>query len=547
MSSITSDGRLGARPGSPLTVAAALPRPQAPGLASGLPSHSLSSDSVSARDERAPRSSVLTASGAVSDPFSPPAGAHASSPNPSQPGPSSLYYAGHMTGSWPTPGLSQPSAYTYGGSSSTGPASGPLAPPPYSRAAAAGGPSYASTAPSPSQQHFPGRGASSASNSDSHAASQPPTPYQEQQGFASPLGVGGAAAGTGATGLGSPLNAPGSNQPSGLSHPLLAAANQAARQAASTQTTTGPGQGPAPNATAPESSAYRPPPPPGGPSSYYPQTSSPQQQQQQQQTSFPGYPSSAPPPPQSLAPVTSSAPSGLSRPSGSIPALAAAGTVPNPSPLGYSTATGPRAAAMAASPYSPYPTAGPILSNIHHPGGALTMVGGPAGPAGPSSGAAALPSYSHHHHPGHHPPGHHPPPPLGHHPGHHHPHHSLYLHHPAAPPTPPAERPFKCTENGCMQAFNRNHDLKRHQRIHLAVKPFACEDCEKRFSRKDALKRHRLVKGCGSNIHASSNSNNNTTSTKTEPGTAASTAANTDSNTGNNIVPGGSSASVKEA
>jgi uncharacterized Zn-finger protein len=30
--------------------------------------------------------------------------------------------------------------------------------------------------------------------------------------------------------------------------------------------------------------------------------------------------------------------------------------------------------------------------------------------------------------------------------------------------------------------------LKRHQRIHLAVKPFGCEDCEKRFSRKDALK-----------------------------------------------------------
>ncbi|KAF6838895.1 hypothetical protein CPLU01_02165 [Colletotrichum plurivorum] len=60
----------------------------------------------------------------------------------------------------------------------------------------------------------------------------------------------------------------------------------------------------------------------------------------------------------------------------------------------------------------------------------------------------------------------------------------------------PAERPFKCDQ--CPQSFNRNHDLKRHKRIHLAVKPFPCNYCDKSFSRKDALKRHRLVKGCGS-------------------------------------------------
>jgi uncharacterized Zn-finger protein len=40
----------------------------------------------------------------------------------------------------------------------------------------------------------------------------------------------------------------------------------------------------------------------------------------------------------------------------------------------------------------------------------------------------------------------------------------------------------------CPQSFNRNHDLKRHKRIHLAVKPFPCTNCEKSFSRKDALK-----------------------------------------------------------
>jgi len=39
--------------------------------------------------------------------------------------------------------------------------------------------------------------------------------------------------------------------------------------------------------------------------------------------------------------------------------------------------------------------------------------------------------------------------------------------------------------------------LKRHKRIHLAVKPFPCQFCDKSFSRKDALKRHILVKGCG--------------------------------------------------
>ena len=48
------------------------------------------------------------------------------------------------------------------------------------------------------------------------------------------------------------------------------------------------------------------------------------------------------------------------------------------------------------------------------------------------------------------------------------------------------ERPFKCDQ--CPQSFNRNHDLKRHKRIHLAVKPFPCNHCDKSFSRKDALK-----------------------------------------------------------
>ncbi|KKA26537.1 hypothetical protein TD95_005255 [Thielaviopsis punctulata] len=68
-----------------------------------------------------------------------------------------------------------------------------------------------------------------------------------------------------------------------------------------------------------------------------------------------------------------------------------------------------------------------------------------------------------------------------------------YMSHPG---TQPQERPYKCDQ--CPQSFNRNHDLKRHKRIHLSVKPFPCSFCDKSFSRKDALKRHRLVKGCDS-------------------------------------------------
>lgn len=135
--------------------------------------------------------------------------------------------------------------------------------------------------------------------------------------------------------------------------------------------------------------------------------------------------------------------------------------------------------------YSLPPTmGGPVLSNMTNPGGQMALVGG----MNPMT----------HGYPGH----------LG---GHH-----MYSHGQA-----PAQqdRPFKC--DVCPQSFNRNHDLKRHKRIHLAVKPFPCKFCEKSFSRKDALKRHRLVKGCG-NGKTSPEDDSSPQDVKADPGVSPS-------------------------
>ncbi|KAK4248846.1 zinc finger C2H2-like protein [Corynascus novoguineensis] len=423
MATSPSDSRLGTRSESPSIGTVSRGSFVNP---SSIPA-SLSLNTASPRFFTVSSHSVLTPSGVVSDGF-PPSGAHASSPHTSQAG-GPLYYSGHMTGSWSTPGLSQPSSYTYGTSGSGTSGSGPLAQPPYSRTPAPYG-----SAQSPSHHHFPGRATSSAQNAESIPA---PQSYQDQQPFPSPVGVGGAGNGSGS--LGSPLSAQGGNQ-SGLAQPILGnQTHNITRQAAPGQNT---GGGPV---TTQDGGSYRQPPTPSG---YYPHTSAPQQ---------PPFSSYAPPGTQPSPTSASSAttPGSVPRGASSIPAMAP--------PLQYS---GGRANSVPSMPsYASYNT-GPVLSNMHHPGAPLAMVGSMSG----------LPSYSHH--PGL--PPHHP--------------HPLYVHHPGGP-TPQSERPFKCNE--CQQAFNRNHDLKRHQRIHLAVKPFGCGDCEKRFSRKDALKRHRLVKGCG--------------------------------------------------
>ncbi|KAF8813890.1 hypothetical protein BYT27DRAFT_7180665 [Phlegmacium glaucopus] len=51
-----------------------------------------------------------------------------------------------------------------------------------------------------------------------------------------------------------------------------------------------------------------------------------------------------------------------------------------------------------------------------------------------------------------------------------------------------AHRPFRCS--ACPASFARNHDLKRHLKLH-DKKAWRCEGCNKVFSRRDAIKRHK--------------------------------------------------------
>ncbi|RCH94891.1 hypothetical protein CU098_002215 [Rhizopus stolonifer] len=64
----------------------------------------------------------------------------------------------------------------------------------------------------------------------------------------------------------------------------------------------------------------------------------------------------------------------------------------------------------------------------------------------------------------------------------------------------PRVTPFRCkhldpaTGRVCCQAFRRSYDLSRHQMIHLKNRPFfQCSDCDKKFTRLDALRRHQRI------------------------------------------------------
>ncbi|KAJ3336342.1 hypothetical protein HDU93_003044 [Gonapodya sp. JEL0774] len=55
-------------------------------------------------------------------------------------------------------------------------------------------------------------------------------------------------------------------------------------------------------------------------------------------------------------------------------------------------------------------------------------------------------------------------------------------------------RTFRC--DNCPAAFVRKHDLRRHERIHLGLKPYVCRFCSKAFARLDAMNRHTMLKNC---------------------------------------------------
>lgn len=101
----------------------------------------------------------------------------------------------------------------------------------------------------------------------------------------------------------------------------------------------------------------------------------------------------------------------------------------------------------------------PIMSGLHGSGSPMSLVGG-VPPNGMINGYSYVPRGGSTQH--------------------------MYLSGPPSQVQGPSDRPFKCDQ--CVQSFSRNHDLKRHKRIHLAVKPYPCQHCDKSFSRKDALK-----------------------------------------------------------
>lgn len=116
--------------------------------------------------------------------------------------------------------------------------------------------------------------------------------------------------------------------------------------------------------------------------------------------------------------------------------------------------------------HRPYSYQMPVLTNVNNPGGQVALVGGgmPHTMMHPSYNSGHGAQYT-----------------------------QMYAHHPQQS-NPPNDRPFRCDQ--CPQSFNRNHDLKRHKRIHLAVKPFPCGHCDKSFSRKDALKVSDIAPAC---------------------------------------------------
>ena len=52
-------------------------------------------------------------------------------------------------------------------------------------------------------------------------------------------------------------------------------------------------------------------------------------------------------------------------------------------------------------------------------------------------------------------------------------------------------KPFRCQQ--CPSAFTQKKPLQTHERIHLGLKPFKCQKCHSAFTEKGSLRRHEMT------------------------------------------------------
>lgn len=294
---------------SPNGVSAGLRAPALPAIASPSPSQSTSQPLRTSAG-----TSYLTPSpGITSDGTSPSPGVNTGSSQSSH----HVYYSGHTTGSWPTPGGSHQSGYTYtNGGSAQNPS--PLAQPTYQRPSA-----YNQVSPSVPQ--FATRPAPSPGSSEGLQSS---SSYAEQSPYAAPSTAGANGGGGTAT-----AHNPAVTQPPTPGQSVLSGSSN-------TQ----------------EGASYR------GQQAYFPTSSTPQTH------SYPAFPSGHASQPSPTAPSPSTTgphvPRGLT--------TLTSGMAPPPMAYQNRTTTMPQPMTT----YPQYPAMhGPVLSNMHQPGAPLSMVG----------------------------------------------------------------------------------------------------------------------------------------------------------------------------
>ena len=64
-------------------------------------------------------------------------------------------------------------------------------------------------------------------------------------------------------------------------------------------------------------------------------------------------------------------------------------------------------------------------------------------------------------------------------------------------------RPFVCRRSDCNKRFKTNGELKAHELTHCSVKPFQCDQCDRRFTRIALLNQHKILHNCDENISKS--------------------------------------------